>query len=170
MAQVMRGRFTADMDDAFVVFLIGMRINRLRAVSKWVGTFMVMPALLKELKQHPEKGLLGMEYFMYWRGIALVQYWRSFDELERFARDPGARHLPGWRWFNRTIGADGSVGFWHETYIVKQGQSEVIYNNMPPFGLAAATSVVPALGRRETASRRLGYHNEPAVPTPPGPK
>ncbi len=170
MAQVIHGRFTADMDEPFVVFLIGMRINRLRAVRKWVGTFMIMPPILKELKQHPEKGLLGMEYFVYWRGIALVQYWRSFDDLERFARDPGDRHLPGWRWFNHTIGADGTVCFWHETYIVKQGQNEAIYNNMPAFGLAAATNLVPALGRRETASRRLGYHNEPAVPTPPGPK
>ena len=65
-----------------------------------------MPRFLTELKQHPEKGLLGMEYFVYWRGIALVQYCRSFEDLERFARDTGDRHLPGWRWFNQTIVAD----------------------------------------------------------------
>jgi hypothetical protein len=26
------------------------------------------------------------QVLFYWRGIALVQYWRSFDELETFAR------------------------------------------------------------------------------------
>jgi hypothetical protein len=166
MVHVVRGRFTAQMDEPFVVFLIGMRINRFRAVRKWWGTFVSMPPMLRELKQHREKGLLGMEFFVYWRGIAIVQYWRSFEDLERFARTPSEPHLPTWRWFNHTIGSDGTVGFWHETYIVKQGQSESIYNNMPLFGLAAATKSVPAVGRRETARRRLGYENEPAVPTP----
>lgn len=37
---------------------------------------------------------------------------------------------------------------------------------MPMFGLAAATKHVPAMGRRETARRRLGGDSEPAVPSP----
>jgi hypothetical protein len=67
------------------------------------------------------------------------------------------------------IGADGSVGIWHETYLVQPGQYEAVYGNMPVFGLAAATAHLPAIGRRETARRRLGGRSEPAVaaPSPP---
>jgi hypothetical protein len=37
---------------------------------------------------------------------------------------------------------------------------------MPAFGLGAAAEHLPATGRRETARRRLGGENEPAVPSP----
>ena len=61
---------------------------------------------------------------------------------------------------------DGSVGIFHETYLIPAGQYECVYGNMPVFGLAAATQHVPARGRMETARRRLGGQNEPAVATP----
>jgi len=40
---------------------------------------------------------------------------------------------------------------------------------MPIFGLASATRHVPDGRRRETAHRRLGGENEPAVVSPPTP-
>src|ERR671914_1181964 len=161
----MDGRFTARMDEPFVVFIIGMRINNFFALNKWVPTMRAMGPMLKELYQHPEKGFLGGEFFLYWPGAALVQYWRSFEDLERFARNPDDPHLPAWRRFNQTIGTDGSVGIWHETYAVEAGHREAIYNNMPVFGLAKATEHVPAQGRLETARRRLrGGGNEAARP------
>lgn len=65
------------------------------------------------------------------------------------------------------VGADGSVGIWHETYMVQRADYEAIYSNMPLFGLAKATEHVPAIGRRETARRRLMRgENEPAIPSP----
>jgi Domain of unknown function (DUF4188) len=128
-----------------------------------------MGPMIKTLYQHPEKGFLGAQTFVYWRGIAVVQYWRSFDDLEKFARDKSDPHLSAWRRFNRAIGTDGSVGIWHESFLVDAGQYEAVYGNMPVFGLAAATKHVPAVGHRETARRRLGQENEPAVPTPANP-
>ncbi|MDQ3302723.1 MAG: DUF4188 domain-containing protein [Actinomycetota bacterium] len=167
MAQVTNGRFTARMDEPFAVFIIGMRINNFFAVRKWVPTVRAMGPMLRELYKHPEKGFLGGEFFLYWRGPALVQYWRSFEDLERFARNPDNPHLPAWRRFNQTVGSDGSVGIWHETYMVQPGNYEAIYSNMPPFGLAKATERVPAISGRETARRRLlRGENEPAVPSP----
>lgn len=78
----------------------------------------------------------------------------------RNARDPNEG-------FNRTVGSDGSVGIFHETYIVERGNYEAIYGNMPVFGLAKATEHVRAVGGRETARRRLMRgENEPAVPSP----
>ena len=61
------------------------------------------------------------------------------------------------------MGADGSVGIWHETYVVEADKYETVYGNMPQFGLAAAGAHAPAVGTKETARRRLGMKGEPAV-------
>lgn len=166
MPQVIPGRFTAEINEPFVVFLIGMRINKLFAFSKWIPTATPMSPMLRSLYQNSEKGFLGGETFVYWRGVGLIQYWRSFEDLERFARNPADAHLKAWQRFNQAIGADGSVGIWHETYLIEPGRYEAVYGNMPVFGLAAATKHVSAMGRKETARRRLGGDSEPAVPSP----
>jgi hypothetical protein len=43
--------------------------------------------MLRELRRHPEQGLLGALLALI-GGPAVVQYWRSFEHLDRFARDP----------------------------------------------------------------------------------
>ena len=166
MAQIINRRFTAHTEEPFVVFMIGMRINRFLDFKRWVPTAYAMGPMLRELYGNQEKGFLGAETFLYWPGIALVQYWRSFEDLERFARDPEDPHFPAWRRFNRSVAKSGSVGIWHESYLVEPGKFETIYNNMPLFGLSKATATAPATGRRETARRRLGGESEPAVPSP----
>lgn len=169
MSQVIPGRFSAQTDQSFVVFVIGMRINKLLAVRKWLPVAQSMGPMLSALYANPEKGFLGGQSFVFWRGVTLIQYWRSFEDLEWFARQPSDPHLSAWKRFNQAIGTDGSVGIFHETYMIEPGKFESVYNNMPVFGLAAATNHVPAVGRRETARRRLGGENEPAVSTPANP-
>jgi hypothetical protein len=169
MAKIVPGRYTAQTDQPFVVFLIGMRINKLRAMRKWLPTAMAMGPMLRELFMHPEKGLLGARTYVGWREVMVVQYWRSFADLERFARSVDDPHFPAWKRFSARVGyKDGAVGIWHESYLVQPGQFETVYGNMPVFGLAAATSHVRARGGLETARRRLGGQSEPAVPTPAG--
>jgi hypothetical protein len=56
---VHRGRYTADIDGDFVVFLIGMRFNRPWRVRKWWPVATAMPKMLRALDQHPELGCLG---------------------------------------------------------------------------------------------------------------
>ena len=34
------------------------------------------------------------------------------------------------------------TGIWHETYLVRAGEYEAVYGNMPTFGLAAASNAV----------------------------
>lgn len=155
MSQVMSGRFTAETNEPFVVFLIGMRINKIFAVNKWVPTAMAMTPMLRTLYEHPDKGFLGGESFLYWRGVGLIQYWRSFEDLERFARSPEEPHLKAWQRFNRVVGTDGSVGIWHETYLINPGNYKAIYGNMPIFGLAAATKHISVTERKESARRRV---------------
>jgi hypothetical protein len=156
MAQVFSGRFSAQSGEPFVVFLIGMRINRLFALRQWTRVAAAMPPMLAELKRNPSLGLLHAQPFVYWRGIGTIQYWRSFEQLHAYAHARNAAHLPAWAEFNRRIGGNGAVGVWHETYTVSQGQYEAIYANMPRFGLAAAADHLPAAGRFDSARSRIG--------------
>lgn len=167
MAQVFPGRYTANAEGPFVVFIIGMRINKIRAVNKWLPVARAMPPMLETLEQHPEKGYLGGEQFLFWRGVGLIQYWRSFEDLDRFARNPADPHLAAWKRFNQAVGTGGEVGIFHETYLVGSGQYECVYGNMPRFGLAGAFDHVPAIGNRETARLRLNREDpeRPAVPS-----
>jgi hypothetical protein len=152
MAQVNGQRLTVAIDGDFVVFLIGMRINKWWKVHKWWPVFRSMRPMLKELASHPESGFLG--YTFGWPVI--VQYWRSFEDLETYARNKDRQHWPAWVAFNRRIGhGREDVGIWHETYRVRAGEYEAIYSGMPAFGLGKVGDLVPAGGRRESARSRL---------------
>jgi hypothetical protein len=147
---------TADVSGDFVVFLIGMRINSFWKVHKWLPVFKAMPEMLKELTAKPELGLLGYHAHLGIRNHMVVQYWRSFDHLDAYARDRDASHLPAWVNFNRKVGINGDVGVWHETFVVKAGQYEAIYNNVPRYGFGLVGELAPASGRRLTAAGRIG--------------
>jgi hypothetical protein len=159
MATLNKGRYTADLGerDDIVVFIIGMRINRLWKPWKWMPVAVAMPRMLRELSKDRSLGLLGTPRTMVsGRVVTVLQYWDSFEALERYSRSGDQLHLPAWRWFNRSVLNNGSVGIWHETYCVAKGQVETVYGNMPPFGLGAATGVVPATAGRVSAATRLG--------------
>src|SRR5947199_9164972 len=149
-------RVTAEIDGDFVLFIIGMRINKPWRPDKWLPVFLAMPRMLKELgARGPESGFLGA----YSAGFAIVQYWRSFDALEAYARDSDSAHWPAWTAFNRRMKKSrGDVGIWHETYLIGAGRFEAIYSGMPPTGLAKAGRLVPATAATERARDRVGGH------------
>jgi hypothetical protein len=158
------GRYTAQTDEPFVVFLIGMRINRFFQFAKWMQVARAMPPMIAELKKHPELGLLHVETALYKRGILSIQYWRSFEHLHAYAHAKTGLHLPAWAAFNRTIGNNGAVGIWHETFAVQPGNHEAIYVNMPRFGLGAAVDHAPVKGRSESAPGRMSGITNGAQP------
>ncbi|NGO67086.1 DUF4188 domain-containing protein [Streptomyces boncukensis] len=155
--KVIEGRRTADADGAVVVFLIGMRINRLRSVRSWLPVFVAMPRMVRELYADPESGLLAARLVMSGpREFGVVQYWRSTEHLFDYAVAPGRQHRPAWAAFNRRVRKSrGSVGIWHETYRVPAGGYESIYADMPEYGLAAAHGAVPVAARGEGARQRM---------------
>jgi hypothetical protein len=157
---VVPGRMTANVDGQFVVFLIGMRINKPWKVHKWWPVFIAMPRMVRKLSGD-DLGMLGCSTAMGPSGPTLVQYWRSTAELERFARDSLLPHLEAWRMFNRRVGFTGDVGFWHETYVVQPGAYETVYGNMPRFGLASVGDHVPVGRKSESMAERLGRGAEP---------
>ena len=50
MAKIVPQRMTAEMDGEFVVFLIGMRINKPWKLHKWLPVLFAMPRMIKELE------------------------------------------------------------------------------------------------------------------------
>ncbi|MEV6011228.1 DUF4188 domain-containing protein [Streptomyces sp. NPDC051976] len=157
---------TADARGEVVVFLIGMRINRMWAVRRWLPVFLAMPRMLRELSADKDSGLLSHVLLTASpRTYYVVQYWESTQKLFAYAADQDSLHRPAWAAFNRRARKGGSqVGIWHETYAVPAGSYEAVYLSMPPFGLAAAHGVVPLAARGRTAADRLAYR-APAADT-----
>jgi hypothetical protein len=144
----------AQIEGGVVVFLIGMRFNKAWKIHKWLPVLLAMPKMILELSKKPELGFLG---YHLWPGrtTMVLQYWRSVEQLNAYAKSRGNSHLPAWAAFNRAIGKNGDVGVWHETYRIREGDYEAVYVHMPLFGLAKATKAVAATGRKESAEGRM---------------
>jgi hypothetical protein len=152
MAEVRAERGTAEIDGDFVVFLIGMRINRFWKPHKWLPVAAAMPRMLAELARTPDLGLLHARIHFGFRDIVVVQYWRSFAHLHRYATDRDLAHLPAWKAFNQAIAGNGDVGICMRlTWCT-------------PAGTRASTTTCPRSGsawpggwcRRRDAGRRPG--------------
>lgn len=150
---VRNGRWTAKIDGDFVVFVIGAQPlpdqDLAEALEDYSGGMMPM---LDYLTEHPELGLLGYHAPS---PFLTVQYWRSFEHLEAFARETTAPHLEAWRRYQQRASGSGRSGIFHETFLVKDGAYEAIYDNMPPTGLGSFASLEP-LTSSSRARARLG--------------
>jgi hypothetical protein len=142
-------RLCAEVDGEFVVFMIGMRINKFWKVHKWLPVLLSMPRMITELMTTPASGLLSYEMW-FGRTTIMVQYWQSKEMLLNYATNKDADHLPAWKAFNQSVGINGDVGIWHETYVISPGAYENVYVNMP------------ASGKRHSARDRL-HANSPAA-------
>lgn len=154
MAVIARGRHTHAHTGELTVFAIGMRVNRLHRPDAWVPVLAAMGPMLAELARDPGSGFLGARTLLGWRGPTVLQYWRSPEDLYRYAADRAARHRPALSAFNaRARRVPGAVGVWHETYRV--AAAETVYVDVPVMGLAAATRAVPVTARTDAARDRL---------------
>ncbi len=146
-------RVTASIEGDFVVFIIGARFNRWWKVPKYAWFLSTMSKMLAEVAAKPESGFLGCEPL----GLTTnVQYRRSFDHLIAYSGSRDQTHYPYWVKFNREIGSNGDIGIWHETFLVRAGEYQCVYNNVPLRGLAKASTHIDAVGHAGTAMGRLG--------------
>src|SRR5664279_2967318 len=113
-------RLAARFDGSFVVFMIGMRVNKPLLINRWLPIATAMPRMIRELYRQPDLGFIHAEAW-FGRTTIMVQYWRTIEQLLDYARNKDAQHLPAWRAFNQAIGTDGTVGLWHETYVATHG-------------------------------------------------
>jgi len=138
--------------DGTVVFLIGMRVNKPWRLHEWLGVFFAMPRMLAHLAKNPDAGLLSYDVYA-GRNMLVVSYWSSAEALRTFASAPEAPHASAWRRFNKRLAGSGSVGIWHETYVI--GEHEAVYSDMPAFGLGKAVGIQPVGAGKATAKQRL---------------
>ncbi|MEP6649004.1 MAG: DUF4188 domain-containing protein [Lapillicoccus sp.] len=172
MAQIQPGRMTHEHDGPIGVFLIGLRFNRLHRPDQWLPVFTAMPRMLAELYRNQaaaargeadDLGFLGARTLFGGKGVTVVQYWRSVEDIYRYASAPDHEHRPAWTAFNaRAREATGVVGIWHETYAVPAGAHESVYVATPVMGIAEATSSVPVPSRKRYARLRSVTSEVPA--------
>ncbi len=72
MSNLFPGRYSTSIKGSFVVFLIGIRVNRLFAINKWFPVAGAMAPMLKELYASPALGFLAGFTSVYWRGVMVT--------------------------------------------------------------------------------------------------
>ncbi|MGJ7913814.1 DUF4188 domain-containing protein [Neobacillus sp. LXY-1] len=148
------GRYTIENTEDIVVFIIGMRVNKRLAIHKWLPVATAMPGMIKELYTNKEElGFLSMESYFGMKTTAIIQYWRSVEDLLAYANNE--KHLTAWKNFNQKVGNNDAVGIYHETYQISRGNYEAIYGNMPHYGLGKALNHIPITADRNSAHKRL---------------
>ena len=156
MAKVFTGRYSADVEGDFVVFLIGMRINKPWDVRGWWHTFVVDApddqGARGEPRARPDLGAPG-----WFGGPAVVQYWRSLRAARplRAQRGPAATSPRG-RSGTRPRGRPARSASGTRPTRCARASTRSIYGNMPRHGLATATAHVPVTAKGRSAARRIG--------------
>jgi hypothetical protein len=91
---------------------------------------------------------IGLDHF------GVLQYWRSFDDLEAWSRRPP--HSEWWRSAVDRMRLRQDLGVYHETFLVRPAEIESIYLNCRPTGLAAFGLLGESIGPMTTSRGRLG--------------
>jgi hypothetical protein len=109
-----------------------------RRVYEEAGIDSEMSTALEEARR---EGLLLNRPLMSPEGPVLMQYWRSYEDLDRWARKQP--HSRWWRWLLEHTGK--GIGFYHEIYQAKA--AEAIYEQgTRPAGPALFSSSQPVRG------------------------
>jgi Domain of unknown function (DUF4188) len=100
-------------------------------------------------------GLLRSERFAFgpWH-FGVLQYWRSFDDLEQWGRKPP--HSEWWREAVERGRMKADFGVYHEVFLVPRAAVESIYVNCEPVGLSAFGTLGEPTGPMTTSRDRLG--------------
>lgn len=152
MTQLVSGSHTVCHQGDIVVFVVGARINKWWLLPMSLPILSRMGAMLRELSRDPDSGFLGSQSL----GLGgMLQYWRSVDDLLRYADARDRHHRPAAKNFLRRVFANQAVGVWHELYAVPAGHFEALYLNMPRFGVGRVFPPTPARGELAKSRGRL---------------
>jgi hypothetical protein len=128
-----------------------------RSLSAWFFTRRLAAEIAREVRSPAarETGLLCSETFMIGLGhYGILQYWRSFDALEAWARR--APHAEWWRTAVERMRTRRDLGLYHEVFLVRPGDVESISMNCRPAGLATFGTPGEPVGPTTTSRGRLG--------------
>jgi len=123
-----------------VVIYLGMRVNALRGLATIFG---FGPKIQQSVAARPDGLLLheNLLFSLFPPHVAMRQYWRDFESLERWTRSEPHRI-----WWQNFLKNSGGAGFWHETYFMRGGM-EAIYDDVKrPVGMMRFAEVKAARG------------------------
>lgn len=142
------GRLAPVVEGDFVLLLLGIKPHSLLKFWKWMPIVRAMVNMGRELEQKKDSGFLGYEVYVGLQPL-IIQYWRSFEHMR-------SHPAPKWVVLTQRSQLETSLGVWHETYLIRAGDFEGVYSNMPDFGLGKVGTLVDAKGKLATAAGRLG--------------
>jgi Monooxygenase af470-like len=96
-------------------------------------------------------------------GAVLLQYWRSYDDLDRWARV--LPHMRWWRWLLENAGED--LSFWHEIYQAKTAEA-IFEKGCKPVGPARFAATSPVAAGSGQSRQRQERFAEAAAPVQTG--
>ena len=152
MADIIAKRQCAELEGDFVVFLIGMRINKPWKVDTWLPVALAMPRMLAETGAQPELGLLHAADFGL-RDAMVVQYWRSDGRAPGLRESARRGHLPAWQRLQPGGRHQRRCRHLARDLWSAPAGYENIYVNMPPFGLGKAGILHKAVGREAVGAK-----------------
>jgi hypothetical protein len=139
---------------------LGFQVRRLSALPFAVRLGRAIDRAAAEAMK-ADAGLFGSERFgIAWNHFGVLQYWRSFDELEAWSHR--APHSEWWRAAVERGRTRKDLGIYHEVFLVPRQQVESIYLDCRPAGLAAFGTTGEAVGPMTASRDRLG--RRPALP------
>jgi hypothetical protein len=121
-------RFSADLTklehDSFLIIKLGFYWHTWRGMwDFWRYTRLIA----KSTSGASEWGLYETEYFLYdAKHAGLIQYWRSFDDLEAWA----CKNPEHTRWWKEVESENKwrHLSIYHEVYLIDRSQVETVYN------------------------------------------
>jgi hypothetical protein len=165
MKEIYEGRWIARLDEPFVVLLIGMRINKLWHVHRWLPLVFQMGRMLRELHTNRAKGFLGGKTW-FGRTTVLIQYWRSMEDMEHYATIKHSNRTPAWVTFYEAVEATDSVGAYHELYAIEQGRYDNSFINMPRTLLSSVAPICAVGGPNGISEASLSSPSPLRGPAP----
>jgi hypothetical protein len=130
---------------------------QVRGLPAWLYARRLRAALLADARRAMAEGAGLLQSEMFVIGLAhfgVLQYWRSFDDLDSWSRRPP--HSEWWRSAVERMRLKEDLGVYHEAFLVRPSEIESIYLDCGPVGLAAFGTLDEPVGPLTTSRGRLG--------------
>jgi hypothetical protein len=129
---------------------------QVRRSSAWLFARRLLSQITGEARRATADGagLLGSESFsISIMHFGVLQYWRSFDDLEAWSHRPP--HAEWWRRAVQRMRLKQDLGVYHEAFLVRAQDIESIYMDCRPTGLATFGLLGEPVGEMTTSRGRL---------------
>jgi len=150
-------RITVDTDayPELIFIELGMSPNNL------LGFFTVLSVLPGIQRSTKAEGLLAHNLGVIMKGLRphfiIRQYWRSFEDLERYARGDDTHKS----WWRDMLQDTRHTTIWHETYSIKGGIDAIYGTTGKNYGVLGLSAFAPTMDARGSAySARKRIHAE----------